>query len=81
MCVCDIDIDIDIDIFGIPFQCEAKLSEDEEKEKENDKHEIEPDKKRLKVVNSFEINCICSSLGQSDNRNFEYFFDLEESEK
>jgi hypothetical protein len=45
ICVRDVDIDID----RIPFQCGDKLLENEEKEKE--KHEIEPDKKELKVWN------------------------------
>jgi hypothetical protein len=62
------DIDIDIDINRIPFQCGDKLQENEEKEREREekeKHEIRPDQEKPKVLNHFEINCICSLLGQS----------------
>jgi predicted nucleic acid-binding Zn ribbon protein len=45
ICVRDIDIDND----RIPFQCGEKLPENEERKKE--KHEIEPDKKKPKVLN------------------------------
>jgi hypothetical protein len=58
------DIEIDIDIDRITFQCGDKLPE-MKKEQEKEKHEIEPDEEKSKVLNHFEINCICSSLEQS----------------
>jgi hypothetical protein len=69
--ICVLDIEIDIDIHHIPFQCGDKLPENEneekekEKQKEKEKHQIEPDKEKPKVLNPFEINCICAVLGQS----------------
>jgi hypothetical protein len=69
ICVRDIDIDIDIDIDRIPLQCGHKLLENEEREK----HEIEPDKEKPKVFDRFEINCICSSLRQSEFSAFVQF--------
>jgi hypothetical protein len=37
-----------------------------ERERKKEKHEIGPDKEKPKVLNPFEINCICSLLGQSE---------------
>jgi hypothetical protein len=62
---------MDIDIDRVPFQCADKLPENDERKK--DKHEIEPDKEKPKVLNPFEINCICSLLGQSKLSVFHQF--------
>jgi hypothetical protein len=57
-----------LDIDRISFQCGGQFVENEERKKE--KHEIESDKEKPKILNRFEINCICSSLGQSEFRIF-----------
>jgi hypothetical protein len=53
---------LNIDIDRIPFQCGEKFPENEKRKK----HEMESDKEKPKVLTPFEINCICSSLGQSE---------------
>jgi hypothetical protein len=65
ICVRDIDIDIVSDIDRIPFQCGDQLLENEEKKKE--KHEIEPDKEKPKVLNLLKSTAF---VHRSDKRNF-----------
>jgi hypothetical protein len=51
-----------LDLDRIPVQRADKLSENGEREKQK----IEPGKKLPKMLNYFEINCICSSLGEPE---------------
>jgi hypothetical protein len=50
----------------IPVQCADKLAENGERQgdRETEKQKIELDKEKPKMLNYFEINCICSSLGE-----------------
>jgi hypothetical protein len=54
------------DLDRIPVQCADKLPENGETERarETEKQKIELDKENPKMLNYFEINCICSSFGE-----------------
>jgi hypothetical protein len=70
ICVRDIDIDL------IPFQCGDRFLEHEERKEE--KHEIEPDKEKPKVLNFLKSTVF---VHPSDNRHFGHFFSVETNEK
>jgi hypothetical protein len=51
-----------ITLHYITFQCGEKLPENGERNKQK----IEPNQEKSKVLDCFEINSICSSLGESE---------------